>query len=58
MQLEPKAVRDKEIDEFQRSLKECLAGMFEGSFDADEARFTRIENLIVRLRDEPRWREK
>jgi len=58
MQLEPKPVRDKEIDEFQRSLKDCLAGMFEGAFEADEARFKKIEELIVRLRDEPRWREK
>src|SRR5262249_18001031 len=30
----------------------------EGTPEAEEARFKRIEKLIGRLRDEPRWREK
>ena len=58
MRLEPRPVRDREIAEFQQSLKECLAGTFEGTFAADEARFVRIEKFISRLREDPRWRDK
>ncbi len=58
MQLEPRPVRDREIGEFQNALKECLAGTFEGTLEADEARYLRIEKLIVRLREEQRWRDK
>ncbi|MEX2170714.1 MAG: SbcC/MukB-like Walker B domain-containing protein [Pirellulales bacterium] len=58
MRLEPRPVRDREINEFQEALKECLAGTFEGTMEADEARYLRIEKLIVRLREESRWREK
>ncbi|NLE38514.1 MAG: hypothetical protein GX621_10865, partial [Pirellulaceae bacterium] len=58
MQLEPRLVRDPEIVDFQSALGECLAGTFEGSLEADEARYLRIEKLIARLRDEQRWREK
>jgi uncharacterized protein YPO0396 len=58
MQLEPKPVRDKEIDEFQKLLRDCLSDAFDGAFESDEARFQKIEGLIDRLRDEPRWREK
>jgi uncharacterized protein YPO0396 len=58
MKLEPRPVHDREIVEFQSALKECLAGTFEGTPEADEARFVRIEKLINRLREEVRWREK
>lgn len=58
MRLEPRPVRDGEIAEFQNALKECLAGTFEGTLEADEARFLRIEKLIARLREDQRWREK
>ncbi len=58
MQLDPKPVRDKEIDEFQKLLRDCLSDAFDGAFETDEARFQKIEGLIDRLRDEPRWREK
>jgi len=58
MRLEPKLVRDAEITEFQTALGECLAGTFEGTLEADEARYVRIESLIARLRDDQRWREK
>jgi len=58
MRLEPMPVRNREITDFQESLKECLAGTFEGTLEADEARYLRIEKLIVRLREEPTWREK
>jgi uncharacterized protein YPO0396 len=58
MQLEPKPVRDAEIEDFQNALHQCLSGTFEGTFEADEARYLQIEKLIARLRDEQRWREK
>lgn len=58
MQLEPKPVRDAEIADFQNALSECLAGTFEGTLEADEARYLRIETLITRLREEQRWQEK
>jgi len=58
MQLEPRHVRDREIADFQERLRECLAGTFEGTPEADEARYLRIEKLLAQLRDEPRWREK
>jgi uncharacterized protein YPO0396 len=58
MCLEPRPVRDREISEFQQAMKECLAGTFEGTLEADEARYLRIEKLVVRLREEPHWREK
>jgi uncharacterized protein YPO0396 len=58
MRLEPRPVRDGEVVEFQNALKACLTSTFEGTFEADEARFLRIEKLIARLRDELRWREK
>lgn len=58
MQLDPKPVRDKEIDEFQKLLRDCLSDAFDGAFESDEARFQKIEGLINRLREEPRWREK
>lgn len=58
MRLELRPVRDGEVMEFQGALKECLAGTFEGTLEADEARFLRIEKLITRLREDQRWREK
>lgn len=58
MRLLPKDVRDREILEFKDSLRECLSGTFEGSLEADEARYVRIEKFLARLRDETRWCEK
>jgi uncharacterized protein YPO0396 len=58
MVLEPRPVRDSDIVDFQTALRECLAGSFEGSPEADEARFIRVEKLITRLREEHNWREK
>ncbi len=58
MRLEAKAVRDREIGDFREALAQCLAGTFEGTPEADEARFLQIEKLIARLRDEERWRNK
>lgn len=58
MQLDPRPVKDMEIADFQASLRECLAGTFEGTLEADEARYIRIEKLLKRLREETRWRDK
>lgn len=58
MRLEPRPVKDREIAEFLSGLRECLANTFEGTFEADEARFIKIEKFLTRLRDEVRWREK
>jgi uncharacterized protein YPO0396 len=58
MRLEPRAVRDVEMVEFQMALRECLSDTFRGTLDADEMRFLHIEKLITRLRDDERWREK
>ncbi len=58
MRLEPRAVADREIRDFQTLLRECLSDHFDGNDIADEARFGRIERLIRRLREEERWRDK
>lgn len=58
MRLEPRAVSDREIGDFQTLLRDCLSDAFDGDRAADESRFTRIERLIRRLREEERWREK
>lgn len=60
IQLEPRAVRDPEIVEFQTRLRECIEGSFEDSPEGNEARFIRIQELLHRLQDEGnrRWREK
>jgi uncharacterized protein YPO0396 len=60
IQLEPRPLRDAEIVEFQGKLRECVEGSFEDSAAANEARFDRIKDLVVRLRDEQnrRWRDK
>jgi uncharacterized protein YPO0396 len=58
MRLEPRPVRDREIAEFTSGLRDCLSNSFEGTFEANEARFLKIEKFLARLRDEARWREK
>lgn len=60
MRLEPRPVKDREILDFQRSLRECLDDAMDGSDAANEARFLRIEQLINRLSDteKTRWRDK
>jgi len=58
MRLELRDVHDREILEFRDALRDCLAGTFEGTLEADEARYVRIEKLLARLRDETRWCEK
>ncbi len=58
MQLIPNEVRDHEVESFRQELRGCLDDSFEGSLEADEARFKRIQSLIKRLREEARWRSK
>jgi len=60
IQLDPKRVNNHEIVEFQRQLRECVEGSFEDSAEANEARFVRIQKLVVKLQDEGhrRWRDK
>jgi uncharacterized protein YPO0396 len=58
MRLEPRPTRDPEILAFRNELRQCLAGSFEGSPEADEARFRKIEKLIERLEKEERWRDR
>lgn len=60
IQLEPRPIRDADITDFQGRLRECVEGSFEDSAEANEARFTRIKELIVRLRDDENrtWRNK
>jgi uncharacterized protein YPO0396 len=58
MRLVAKPVRDPEVARFRHDLDACVSGQFEGTLQADEARFKQIESLINRLRDEERWRIK
>jgi uncharacterized protein YPO0396 len=58
MRLQTQQVRDREIVEFRQALYDCVSGAFDGTPEANEQRFLRIEKLIVRLRDEESWRRK
>ena len=58
MALVAKPVRDPEIATFRQDLDACVSGQFEGTLAANEARFSQIESLINKLRDEERWRLK
>ncbi|MCA9054478.1 MAG: hypothetical protein KDA75_11615, partial [Planctomycetaceae bacterium] len=60
IQLQPRPVRDAEIIDFQTRLRDCVEGSFDDSAEANEARFLRIRELIVRLQDDDtrRWRDK
>src|SRR5690606_10248395 len=60
MQLEPRKVQDRQIDEFRRSLKECLDDSLEQTDEANQERFLRIQALVERLSDKEKttWRNK
>jgi len=59
MRLEPRQVKDKDVTTFRQSLHECLAGSFEGTDEADEARFEKIKELLIDpLSQEGTWRDK
>ncbi|MCH7989128.1 MAG: ATP-dependent exonuclease SbcCD, C subunit-like protein, partial [Planctomycetes bacterium] len=60
MKLEPRPAKDREINDFQRSLRDCLDESLENTTEAREARFLRIQKLVERLDDKEnaRWRDK
>ncbi len=60
MRLEPSDTADVEIRDFRRELSGCLEGTLDGTTEANEATFVRIESLVNKLRDDAnlRWREK
>ena len=60
MRLDPRAVHDREVDDFRRSLRECLDDSLDASDEANETRFHRIKALVERLGDKERttWRNK
>ena len=60
MRLEPSDVQDREIQDFRHDLANCLTGTLDGSSEANEATFMRIEKFVAKLRDDgnTRWREK
>jgi uncharacterized protein YPO0396 len=60
MRLEPSDVQDREIQDFRRELAGCLTGTLDGTPEANEATFVRIEKFVSKLRDDgnTRWREK
>jgi uncharacterized protein YPO0396 len=60
MWLEPSDVPDREIQDFRRELAGCLSGTLDGTSEANEATFVRIEKLVTKFRDEgnDRWRQK
>lgn len=60
MRLEATDVSDREIQDFRRELANCLNGTLDGTPEANEATFLRIEKLVGRLKDQSneRWRDK
>lgn len=58
MRLEPRQVHDADILAFQANLRECLSGTFEGTAEANEARYLHIEGILTKLRDDALWRQK
>ena len=60
MRLQPRHVQDGDIEQFRRSLNECLDEALEHSDAANEARFLRIQSLVQRLADKEKttWRNK
>jgi uncharacterized protein YPO0396 len=60
MRLEATDLADREIHDFRRELANCLSGTLEGTPEANEATFVRIEKLVAKLRDpaNDRWRDK
>lgn len=60
VRLEPEDCKDPEIRDFRRELAGCLTGYLEGTTQASEETFLRIQKLVDKLRDDNnlRWREK
>ena len=60
MRLEASDTKDVEIRDFRQELRGCLTGYLDGTTQANEETFLRIEKLVNKLRDDnnQRWREK
>ncbi len=60
VRLEPEDSKDAEIRDFRRELAGCLTGYLDGTTQANEETFLRIQSLVEKLRDDNniRWREK
>ncbi|MEM8671634.1 MAG: ATP-binding protein [Planctomycetota bacterium] len=60
MRLDPRPVKDREIDDFRMSLRGCLDESLDSSDGANETRFHRIKALVERLGDKDRttWRNR
>jgi len=60
VRLEPEDGKDAEIQDFRRELAGCLTGYLDGTTQANEETFLRIQKLVDKLRDDNnvRWREK
>lgn len=60
IRLEPKDSRDAEIRSFQSDLHGCLDNTMDGSDEANEQAFRRIEAFVEKLRSDEnqRWRER
>jgi len=60
VRLDPEDSKDSEIRDFRRELAGCLTGYLDGTNQANEETFLRIQKLVDKLRDDKniRWREK
>ena len=60
MQLDPRRINDGEIEQFRRSLRECMDESLDSTKEANEARFLRIKSLVEKLSDKEKtnWRNK
>lgn len=60
MRLQPRRVKDADVEHFRRALHECLDDTWEQSHQANEARYLRIQTLVQWLADKERtsWRSK
>ena len=60
IRLEPADSSDLEVRDFRKELTDCLAGYVDGTTQADEQTFARIESIVNKLSDHKntRWREK
>lgn len=60
MRLELADNKDREIQDFRMELRHCLSSSFEGTTEANESIYRRVEVLVAKLGDEAavRWREK
>ena len=60
MRLELADNKDREIQDFRMELRHCLSSSFEGTTEANDSIYRRVEVLVAKLGDEAavRWREK